>query len=241
MSESLAEALENPAPSALRVGLTLGGIVLAAVVIFALGVMEGSRVAELTPAVAPPPSALPTENLTTQPVAPATPPASISPDRLTFYDRLSGVAPSTPLALPDGKAPAEGFAPAASPSAANPPAPPPAPQAPAEAVSRKPAAGAPAARAAAPPTADAAAQVRKLAGKGRFTVQLAAVSERAAAAETAALMKRNGFTTVTVKASIKGKTYYRIRFGSFPSKQAAAQAAGVFRSSFGLNAIPAEN
>ena len=70
---------------------------------------------------------------------------------------------------------------------------------------------------------------------------MAAVSERAAAAETAALIKRNGFDAVTVMASVKGKILYRIRVGSFPSKQAAAQAAGIFRSAFGLNAIPVEN
>ena len=70
---------------------------------------------------------------------------------------------------------------------------------------------------------------------------MAAVSERAAAAETAALVKRNGFDAVTVMASVKGKIWYRVRVGSFPSKQAAAQAAGIFRSAYGLNAIPVEN
>jgi cell division protein FtsN len=72
-------------------------------------------------------------------------------------------------------------------------------------------------------------------------VQMAAVSERAAAAETAALIKRSGFDSVTVIASVKGKIWYRIRVGSFPNKQAATQAAGIFRSAFGLNAIPVES
>ncbi len=72
-------------------------------------------------------------------------------------------------------------------------------------------------------------------------MQLAAVSERAAAAETAASIKRNGLEAVTVMASVKGRILYRIRVGSFPNRSAATQAAEIFRSSFGLNAIPVEN
>jgi cell division septation protein DedD len=98
-----------------------------------------------------------------------------------------------------------------------------------------------AARTAAPSKSDPAAQIRKLTGKGRFSVQLAAVSERAAAAETAALTKRNGFDAVIVMASVKGKILYRVRVGSFPNKSTAAEAAGIFNSAFGLEAIPVEN
>ena len=115
---------------------------------------------------------------------------------------------------------------------------------PAAAAPRKTAAAAAtaaAAKTAAPPKPDPAAQIRKLTGKGRFAVQMAAVSDRAAAAETAALIKRNGFDAVTVMASVKGKILYRIRVGSFPNKRAAAQAAEIFRSAYGLNAIPVEN
>jgi cell division septation protein DedD len=70
---------------------------------------------------------------------------------------------------------------------------------------------------------------------------MAAVSDRATASETAAQVKRNGFDAVTVMASVKGKIFYRVRVGSFPSKQAASQAAGIFRSAYGLAAIPVEN
>lgn len=220
MSEGVTEALGTPGTSAVRVGLTLGGIVLGAVVVFSLGVMEGSRVAESVPAPQPPPSALPTENLATLPAPPRAPAATIPPDKLTFYDRLSGVAPSASVALPIDQPPAQGLAPAPSAAQAEP-----APQAPS-----------PQAAAAAAP----AAQIRRLAGKGRFTVQVAAVSDRAAAAEAVALVKRNGFDAATVKASVKGKTYYRIRVGSYPTKEAAVQAAGIFRSAYGLDAIPAE-
>ncbi len=250
MSDRVAEGQGNPRPSAARVGLALGGIVLAAVVIFSLGVMEGSRVAESVPVVAAPPSALPTETL---PTVPATP---IPPDKLTFYDRLSGVAPPAPLPIPEGQAPAQGIPPAAPPipppaaptAALKAPAPrpeAPAPPAPATATVTPKKITAPvaevAARTAVPPKPNPAEQIRKLTGKGRFTLQLAAVNERSTAAETAALIKRSGFEPVTVMASVKGKIFYRIRVGSFPTRQAAAQAAGIFRSAFGLNAIPTEN
>jgi cell division septation protein DedD len=250
VSDAVADAQESPGTSAARVGLTLGGIVLTAVVVFGLGVMEGSRVADLVPSVEAPPSALPTEALKSMPSAPARAAAPIPPDKLTFYDRLSGVAPAAPVALPEGQPPAPGLAPVAAPDLSDSPSPPQAPQsaATAAAAPKKPAVAAAAttrtataAKPAAPPKPDPAAQIRKLSGKGRFSVQMAAVSERSAAAETAALIKRNGFDAVTVMASVKGKVLYRIRVGSFPSKQAAAEAAGIFRSAYGLNAIPVEN
>ena len=236
MNDSVTDAPGRPGASALRVGLALGAIVLGAVVIFGLGVMEGSRVAELAPVVAAPPSALPTENLPTLPAAPAVPAAAIPPDKLTFYDRLSGVAPPAPLAPPESHSPAQVLVPS---PAAPPPSAPAADALPARAPA--PAPTAVAAKTAPPPKADPAQQIRKLTGKGRFAVQVAAVSERAVAAETAALVKRNGFDAVTVMASVKGKIWYRIRVGSFPNKQAASQAAGIFRSSYGLNAVPVEN
>jgi DedD protein len=205
VSGQLTEAQERPGTSAARVGLLLGGVVLAAVVIFGLGVMEGSRIAGLVPDVSAPPNALPTETIRPLPAAPATAPAPLNPDKLTFYDRLSGVAPPAPVPLPAAQPPAEA-----------------------------------ATVGTAPQKSDPAAQIRKLAGQGRFTVQVAAVNDRSAAAETAALVKRNGFEAATVAASVKGKTWYRIRVGHFPSRQAASQAAGIFRSAFGLDAIPAE-
>ena len=92
-----------------------------------------------------------------------------------------------------------------------------------------------------PSKSDPAAQIRKLTGKGRFSVQMAAVSERAAAEETVALVKRNGFEAVIVMASVKGKIFYRVRVGSFPSKSNAGRAAEIFHSALGLDAIPVEN
>jgi cell division protein FtsN len=243
----VAAAPERPGTSALRVGLTIGGIVLTAVVIFGLGVLEGSRVAERIPDVAAPPSALPTETLQPLPSAPATPATPLQPDKLTFYDRLSGVAPPpAPMALPEAQPPAQGPTPAPAgaqgagarqPEAQSPPVT-------AVATPRKTAVAATtatAAKTAVPPKSDPAAQIRKLTGKGRFSVQMAAVSERAAAAETAALVKRNGFDAVIVMASVKGKILYRVRVGSFPNKSNAAKAAEIFHSALGLDAIPVEN
>lgn len=242
MTDRVAETPGRPGTSALRVGLALGGIVLAAVVIFGLGVLEGSRVAERVPEFAAPPSALPTETLQPQPAAPPAPATALQPDKLTFYDRLSGIAPASPLALPEGQPPVQGTSPAPpaspGPRARQPEAPPP----PATAVAAPPKTpAATTAKAPVPSNSDPAAQIRRLAGKGRFSVQMAAVSERAAAAETAALIKRHGFEAVTVMASVKGRILYRIRVGNFPSKTAAAQAAKIFHTAFGLNAIPVEN
>ena len=70
---------------------------------------------------------------------------------------------------------------------------------------------------------------------------MAAVTDKSAAAETTARLKRSGFESTTVMASIKGKIWFRIRVESFPSKQAATQAAAIFHSAYGLNAIAVEN
>jgi DedD protein len=219
------------------VGAALGGIVLAAVVVFGLGVMVGKRVAESLPPAASPPLALPTENLPPQP-APST--AAVPPERLTFYDRLSGPAAPAPVALPDTRrlSPSSAAAPEvsaaslpasmqASPSSAALPVGPAAP-------ARERAA---AARPSGQAQHDAVERIKKLAGRGRFAVQVAAVNDRAAAEETAARLKRQGFEVLTAMASIKGKTWYRIRVGSFPSQQAATTAAGLFHSGYGFNAI----
>jgi septal ring-binding cell division protein DamX len=226
MSDVLTEAPERPETSMVRVGVALGGVVLAAVVIFGLGVMVGKRVAESGPVVSPPPLALPTENVPPVPAAPPAPAPPIRPESLTFYDRLSGVAPPPPLTLPEGQPPPQaGAPPAQAPAAAPPPAA--APAAPRESPT---------------PSKEAPeAQIKRLAGKGRFSVQVAAVNDRADAEETAARIKRQGFDVVTVMAAVKGKVWYRIRVSTFPSKEAATQAAGIFRSAYGYDAIPVQN
>ena len=201
-----AESVIGGAPrnSPLRVGAALGGIVLALVAVFSLGVMVGKRSAESSPEFASPPAALPTETLSPQPPAAFTSAAPIPAERLTFYDRLSGVKPP-PVALPEGQAPAPASA---------------------------------AAERASQVEQAAAARIRVLAARGRFAVQVAAATDRATADETAARLRRQGLDALTVAATVKGKTWYRTRVGSFPSPQAAVQAADIFRAAFGYDAIP---
>jgi septal ring-binding cell division protein DamX len=91
-----------PRSSPLRVGAALGGVVLALVAAFGLGVSVGKRSVGSSTDVSAPPTALPTETLTPQPPPPAAP---IPAEQLTFYDRLSGVKPP-PVALPEGQSPA---------------------------------------------------------------------------------------------------------------------------------------
>ena len=222
----------------LRVGAVLAGIVLAAVLVFSLGVMTGKRITESAPDFPPAPAALPTAGIAPAPAAPATMPAPVPGENLTFYDRLSGAAPPPPTALPVGEAPPQAAGPGAAgtPSAASPayatstaamPAvetTPPAPKLPPQTAK----AGA----------EDTAARVRKLEGRGPYAVQVAAYTDRAAAAAAAARLKRQGFEVVTVTASSKGKTWHRLRVGSFPNREAAVKAAELLRTGLGMDASP---
>jgi len=218
----------------LRVGAVLAGVVLAAVLLFSLGVMTGARIAlrapdhpeaaaPATPAVSAPP-----------PAATAVPPGS-----LTFYDRRSGAAVPRPPVQHDE--PADQSAPG---TAAAPEAPAPAPPAatPAErqtAAKREtgPAAAKPL-EAARPSGGDAAARVKNLMGRGPYAVQVAAVTDRASAAALAERLRRQGLPATTVTATSKGKTWYRLRVGSFPSREAAVRAAGLLHAELGLEATP---
>jgi cell division septation protein DedD len=216
--------------SPLRVAVLCAAAVVAAVAVFGLGVMVGRRSLDAVPQAAAPPSALPTESLVPQPAAPAPPapapaagvaPAALAPPadpgRLTFYDRLSGKAPAEPVAVPVGQGP-----PASAPAPAA-PAPPP----PAAAVAAPVPAPAPAAPEA--PAGDPVARIKKLSGKGKYAVQVAAVAQRATANEVMARLRKLGLNATLVMVTAKGKTLYRVRVGAFPDQAAAWKATDIFR------------
>jgi len=75
-------------------------------------------------------------------------------------------------------------------------------------------------------------------GKGPYAVQVAALTDRQAAAAAAERLRAQGLPAATVTATSKGKTWYRLRVGSFPSREAAARAAGLMHAELGLDATP---
>ena len=75
-------------------------------------------------------------------------------------------------------------------------------------------------------------------GSGPYAVQVAAMTDRAAAAAMAERLRRQGLPATAVTATTKGKTWYRLRIGSFPSRDAAARAAGVLQAELRLDATP---
>ncbi|MFC1657519.1 hypothetical protein ACFL2P_02995, partial [Candidatus Moduliflexota bacterium] len=103
-----------------RVGTILAVVVVAAVIVFSLGVMVGKRVTGGGQA-SEPPSALPTENLRPRPSQEAGKKAEsrpapeaqgaksgkdpLSSEKLTFFDTLSGDKAAAPPVLPKEKAP----------------------------------------------------------------------------------------------------------------------------------------
>jgi septal ring-binding cell division protein DamX len=216
----------------LRVGATLAGVVLAAVLLFSLGVMTGARVAVR---VQEHPAAAPTGGLAPLPEPPAVPAAAVPvpAGSLTFYDRLSGAAPPLPPVQNDEPAERPSGGTAAAPEA---PVSPSAAVASPERQEAAPREVAPAAAKAA--GGDVGARVRKLMGKGPYAVQVAAMTDRAAATAMAERLRRQGLPAASVAATMKGKTWYRLRVGSFPSREAAARAAGLLHADMGLDAAP---
>jgi cell division septation protein DedD len=223
-------AAGSPA-SVRRVGTILAVVVVAAVVVFSLGVMVGQRVTESVPTAAEPPPALPTETLVPPP-APAPKEASVKEkapsrpaEKLTFFETLSGDKAAAPPALPKPSPP--------------PPPPKAAAPSPEPAPSPKPATQKPSP----PPPVKAAsasspgAQIKALMGSGPYHVQVSSTTNSAWAGDLVARMKKKGIKAVSTPVTIKGKKWYRIRVGSFPDRESAIQARQILKQKMKLDGM----
>jgi cell division septation protein DedD len=227
----LEEAVGGTNASVRKVGTILAVVVMAAVVVFSLGVMVGKRVTGNVGMPSDPPSALPTENLRPRPpaekmssgttkVAKKTSREAEVSGKLTFFDTLSGDKAAAPPSLPKEapavkKAPLPAEKPAA-PKAAPPKKPPPPPKKVASPPS-KPAAG------------DPGARVMRLTGKGDFAVQVASTTNSSWANELVRRLKKKGVTARASAVTLKGKLWYRIRVGSFSSRENASKALKILK------------
>ena len=78
----------------------------------------------------------------------------------------------------------------------------------------------------APPAAEAAGSSLPAAPAGRgYTVQVGAYETQAEAAETVAVLQKQGLPVFHVEAVVNGKTWHRVRVGIHPSRAAAEEAA----------------
>jgi cell division septation protein DedD len=71
-------------------------------------------------------------------------------------------------------------------------------------------------------------------GKGKYTIQVAAIPEYEKAEKTVKLLIEKGFDAYYYETTIKGKTYYRVRCGSYPTKEDAAKHTGEIEKKAGL-------
>jgi cell division septation protein DedD len=226
----LEEAVAGTNTSVRKVGTILAVVVMAAVVVFSLGVMVGKRVTGNVSLPSDPPAALPTENLRPRPPAEKVSPGatktakktSREPEasgKLTFFDTLSGDKAAAPPSLPKEapavkKAPLPAEKPPA-PKAAAPKKPPPPPKK--AAPPPKPAAG------------DPGARITSLTGKGDFAVQVASTTNSSWANELVRRLKKKGVTASASAVTLKGKLWYRIRVGSFSSRESANKALKILK------------
>lgn len=68
------------------------------------------------------------------------------------------------------------------------------------------------------------------AGEGRFTLQLSASQDRAEAERFVAKLRDRGYAPYVMEATVPGRgTWYRVRMGGFPSRDAAARYLEDFR------------
>jgi len=217
-------------PSVEKVGTILAVVVVAAVVVFSLGVMVGKRVTGIMPALSEPPSTLPTEGL--KPLAqrpeekPVKSPAKpqpktaesagepLSSEKLTFFETLSSDKATVPPPLP---APP----PKVKTAVARKPEPPPKKAETAEEPPPKPRQKTAA--------QNPGAEVMSLRGPGQYYVQVASTTKQAWAGDLVRRLKKRGVEARSTTVTLKGKRWYRIRVGTFPDRDAARQAMKVLK------------
>ncbi len=72
--------------------------------------------------------------------------------------------------------------------------------------------------------------------KIRYTIQVAAYPDRGMAEDEVRSMKRRGYAAFVVATSLGDKgTWYRVRVGSFPNRQAAEKLAGELKAKEGVS------
>lgn len=217
------------------VSLLIGGIVVLGAV-FVLGVLVGKKLAG-TPRADHAPDLLTALDHKSDALerARATPP-------LTFQDELTRPAGSTPTAITPPATPAAATTPA-KPAPVLHPAAVPAPTAATEAKPEKTPAEKKAEPAARPPPPESVATrstpaaahpspkvPEATSATGAFTLQLGASLNRDDAERQAARLREKGYAPYIVTAEVPGKgTWYRVRMGSFPTKDAATRYLQDFR------------
>lgn len=217
-------------PSVGKVGTILAVVVVAAVVVFSLGVMVGKRVTGIMPALSEPPATLPTEGLKPLARRPEEKPVKIPPaptqktaktageplpsEKLTFFETLSSDKAAVPPPLP-APHPKEKTA------VARKPEPPPkkveSAEKPAPEPRQKTAVKNP------------GAEVMALRGPGPYYVQVASTTKQDWAGDLVRRLRKRGVEAGSTTVTLKGTRWYRIRVGTFPDRDAARQALKVLK------------
>ena len=72
------------------------------------------------------------------------------------------------------------------------------------------------------------------ASKGKYTVQLASLDDKNKAQKFINDLVQRGYPAYFYEAKVKGKTYYRVRCGKFPSRKTAEDYASKLRKEAGM-------
>jgi cell division septation protein DedD len=218
------------------VSLLVGGIIVLGAV-FVLGVVVGKKLAQ-NPHSADAPNLLSALDEKTEALEKVrqTPP-------LTFQDELTKKAEPAVASAPKPPPPAVASAPKPPPPAAAPPAP--APAHAAVVIPVEPAkTPTPVAMRPTPPASEPTPKVApakpQTVPNGPFTLQLGASQDKDDANRQIARLKDKGYAPYLVTAQVPGKgTWYRVRMGSFPSKDAAQHYLQDFHRETQLDAFVA--